>query len=412
MADSSGNRKLQLDELAAEFAARYRRGERPELMEYIKRHPELAADIREVFPATVEIEVVKAATQDHDLEIPQAERLADFRILREIGRGGMGVVYEAKKISLGRHVALKLLTQRMLRDATQKRRFEREAKAAARLHHTNIVPVFGFGEHEGTPYYFMQFIQGFGLDVVAQEVARMDIGRSATQDPTLSNSIARTLVTGEYSAPSEPETASRSKSRASVDSSVIAASMTQPSSSPGDSGSSQHTRKLSYWQGVARIGMQVADALDYAHRQGIVHRDIKPSNLLLDRTGTAWITDFGLAKDKDQENLTSTGEVLGTMRYMPPEAFRGKSDARGDVYGLGVTLYEMMRTPVRRCFHPAWKCSTCGSPPTVRSSPSPTDATISRCASSTRGRFKRWRRRSATPIGSSVCASTVPGTDS
>src|SRR5262245_22833242 len=134
MGDSSGNRKLLLDELAAEFAARYRRGERPELMEYIKRHPELADDIREVFPATVEIEVVKAAAQTDELGIPQAERLDDFRILREIGRGGMGVVYEAKQISLGRHVALKLLTQRTLRDATQKRRFEREAKAAARLH--------------------------------------------------------------------------------------------------------------------------------------------------------------------------------------------------------------------------------------------------------------------------------------
>src|SRR5690349_12352454 len=174
MADSSGKRRLLLEELAAEFAARHRRGERPQLIEYLNRHPELAGDIRRILTTTVGPEVVRAAAQVHELGFPQIERLEDFQILREIGRGGMGVVYEAKQLSLGRHVALKLLTQRMIRDVTQKRRFEREAKAAARLHHTNIVPVFGFGEHQGTPYYFMQFIQGLGLDAVAQEVARMD----------------------------------------------------------------------------------------------------------------------------------------------------------------------------------------------------------------------------------------------
>ena len=184
MADSGANRHLLLDELATEFAARYRRGDRPTLTEYVNRHPELADDIREFFPAMVEIEGVKAEagepTAADEIPLLHLERLDDFRILREIGRGGMGVVYEAEQVSLGRRVALKLLTQRMLRDATQKRRFEREAKAAARLHHSNIVPVFGFGEHEGTPYYVMQLIQGLGLDVVAGEVARLDSGRSAS----------------------------------------------------------------------------------------------------------------------------------------------------------------------------------------------------------------------------------------
>ena len=88
--------------------------------------------------------------------------------------------------------------------------------------------------------------------------------------------------------------------------------------------------------------MQVAEAMEYAHKQGIHHRDIKPSNLLLDSQGTVWVTDFGLAKADDQQNLTHTGDILGTLRYMPPEAFEGKTDARSDVYSLGLTLYEML----------------------------------------------------------------------
>ena len=113
---------------------------------------------------------------------------------------------------------------------------------------------------------------------------------------------------------------------------------------PGRSrdGSKSKSRKPTYWQSVASIGMQVADALEYAHKQGIHHRDIKPSNLLLDTQGTVWVTDFGLAKADDQQNLTHTGDILGTLRYMPPEAFEGKTDARSDVYSLGLTLYEML----------------------------------------------------------------------
>ena len=101
-------------------------------------------------------------------------------------------------------------------------------------------------------------------------------------------------------------------------------------------------KPFTYWQSVARIGVQVADALEYAHRQGVLHRDIKPSNLLLDMGGTVWVTDFGLAKADDQPNLTQTGDILGTLRYMPPEAFDGKTDARSDVYALGLTLYELL----------------------------------------------------------------------
>src|SRR5205823_3974129 len=142
---------------------------------------------------------------DHEAEAPAPplQQLGDFHILREVGRGGMGVVYEAEQVSLGRRVALKILTQKTLRDAKQRARFEREAKAAARLHHTNIVPVYGVGEHEGTPYYVMQFIQGLGLDEVIAELVRMGSGGSAPAAATPARRsaaarAARSLVTGEF----------------------------------------------------------------------------------------------------------------------------------------------------------------------------------------------------------------------
>ncbi|MGO9471225.1 MAG: protein kinase domain-containing protein, partial [Isosphaeraceae bacterium] len=178
--ESSANYIL-LTRLADEFAARYRAGQRPSLHEYIDRYPELADDIRELLPAMVEIEQVKEDHQEADEHAaappsPALQQLGDYRILREVGKGGMGIVYEAEQVSLGRHVALKVLPKSMLLDDRAKRRFEREAKAAARLHHTNIVPVFGVGEQDGLPYYVMQFIQGLGLDAVLDELKNLQSG--------------------------------------------------------------------------------------------------------------------------------------------------------------------------------------------------------------------------------------------
>jgi serine/threonine protein kinase/WD40 repeat protein len=352
-------------ELAEEFLDRYRKGQRPPLREYIEKHPELAGEIREVFPAMAMMENIALA--DESLEgdatgdlpvgrLPALEQLGDYRIVREVGRGGMGVVYEAEQVSLGRHVALKVLPPQMLRDAKTRRRFEREARAAAKLHHTNIVPVFGVGEQGDTPYYVMQFIQGQGLDSVLEELKRLsakgghDQDRTAPASSTLGRDIsaadvARSLLTGrldtgpkEASAtdnghgPAEP-----AGSDSGHASSLSSSSLTLPVGEP-----TRRKARQTYWQGIARIGVQVADALAYAHVQGIIHRDIKPSNLLLDTHGTVWVTDFGLAKADDQQNLTHTGDILGTLRYMPPEAFGGKVDSRGDVYALGLTLYEML----------------------------------------------------------------------
>ena len=162
-----------LVELAEEFADRYRRGERPSLSEYAGRYPEQADRIRKLFPAMVAMEQFGSSSEwsggtivAHRGGGPPLERLGEYRILREIARGGMGVVYEAVQESLGRHVALKVLPfQRLVRES-QLERFRREARAAARLHHSNIVPVFGVGESDGVHYYAMQFIQGQNLEVV------------------------------------------------------------------------------------------------------------------------------------------------------------------------------------------------------------------------------------------------------
>src|SRR6516164_522357 len=186
MSTSGSDNCVLLARLADEFAARYRRGERPSLTEYVERYPHLAADICEVFPALVEVEQVKddhqeAAGQDAAPPAPALQQLGDFRILREVGQGGMGVVYEAEQVSLGRHVALKVLPRSMLPDAKAQRRFEREAKAAAKLHHTNIVPVFGVGEQDDLSYYVMQFIQGLGLDAVLDELKRLQPGQAGSE---------------------------------------------------------------------------------------------------------------------------------------------------------------------------------------------------------------------------------------
>ncbi len=364
-----GSDESLIERLVDEFAARIRRGERPDVEEFVGRYPHLADDIREILPAMARLERALDPVEALPDPSPAAyARFRDFRIVREIGRGGMGVVYEAEQVSLGRPVALKVLTQRMLRDATQRLRFVREARAAARLHHTNIVPVFGFGEHDGIPYYVMQLIEGSALDAVIDEVARLEgLARShPTPDRRPATMPARSLLTGRFSLPhdlgpevastppGEPDTPSRpiDSTPASgpclggIDqppaghASGVISSVTQPKPDPG-SGSSE-ARRLTYWQGVARIGVQIASALDYAHRSGVLHRDVKPSNLLLDASGTGWVTDFGLAKTDDHQNLTATGDLLGTLRYMPPEAFEGSSDARSDVYSLGLTLYELV----------------------------------------------------------------------
>jgi serine/threonine protein kinase/tetratricopeptide (TPR) repeat protein len=258
--------------------------------------------------------------------------IAGFRILREIGRGGMGIVYEAEQEVLSRRVALKVLPARALIDPTRIQRFEREAKAAARLHHTNIVPVFGVGEQDGLHYYVMQYIEGSGLDYVLHELRwRYGADPAPAGEPRI------------VPAPAPGQDSDATMVRSPAEFATPGPSDDLPSwSFPGSAGSSALSGfDRPFFDGVARVGLMVAEALEYAHRQGILHRDIKPSNLLLDVRGNVWITDFGLAKTPGADDLTESGDVVGTIGYMAPERFRGLCDGRSDLYSLGLTLYEL-----------------------------------------------------------------------
>jgi serine/threonine protein kinase/WD40 repeat protein len=348
-----------IEVLAEDFVARYRGGERPALVEYIGAHPELADEIRELFPTLVIIEELAPSNSGSSVPPTAASSeqphlsLGDYRLIREVGRGGMGVVYEAEQVSLGRRVALKVLPRHVVGDAALRQRFHREARAAAQLHHTNIVPVFEVGEDRDTCWYAMQLILGQGLDQIIEELRQQPPSRSQGRQPSESpvpptgqargslSQLTHAFVSGQYAClepdaamtPSTPVEASPRQASADTIDSTRLGSRTELSAVDSEDGQ--------YYRSVARIGRQVAEALAHAHARGIIHRDVKPSNLLLDMAGIVWITDFGLAKTGNN-SLTTTGDIVGTLRYMAPERFKGECDERTDVYGLGLTLYELL----------------------------------------------------------------------
>jgi WD40 repeat protein/serine/threonine protein kinase len=357
---SSSSDRDPLERLAAEFLDRRRRGENPAPAEYAERCPELAAQILEFFPALEVMEGLKPGTEERTASLdnrarsvsaPRLEQLGDYRILREIGHGGMGVVYEAIQESLGRRVALKILPLHGRIDPVQMERFQLESRSAARLHHSGIVPVYGVGEHGGVHFYVMQYIQGHGLDVIFDDLRRLrgdavSLPSSAAgqSDGHCSGSIAiaRSLLTGRFSPPAADRNAGTPTATVPTDQSGPNGAAHVRCSSTGISSVLSQPSEWDYYRAIARLCIQVAEALAHAHGQGVLHRDIKPSNLLLDVDGRVWITDFGLAKLEGSDGPTQTGDIIGTLRYMAPERFEGWSDRRSDIYGLGMTLYELL----------------------------------------------------------------------
>jgi eukaryotic-like serine/threonine-protein kinase len=265
----------------------------------------------------------------------------------------MGIVYEAERESLKVRVALKIMHTRFRAERTYVRRFQTEARAAAKLHHTNIVPVFDYGEQDGIFYYAMQYIDGVGLDQVLQDVRHLhDPSGSVTEADGTAGEAAPTLgaagqpsaatlglLTGRYELGSTGEAATLP-----LDPPAESESAPAPSSTAATPASLSFAGRTdsAYYREVARLGAHVADALDHAHRQRVVHRDIKPSNLLLDARGNVWVTDFGLAKLMEGDELSGSNDLAGTLRFMAPERFQGVTDERGDSYELGATLYELL----------------------------------------------------------------------
>ncbi len=288
---------------AGEFTERVQRGERPDLDEFLRRYPEVADVLRQVLPA---LECVAPEPSGSVAGSPAPRELGDFHIVREIGRGGMGIVYEAEQISLKRQVALKLLPAAAALDGHRLSRFKNEAQAAAQLHHNHIVPIYAVGAEGGYHYYAMQLIGGQNLADMIRHL--------------------RDLV----DAKSEP--CAESELRAQTDTDAK------------DRSTLPHFPSPTYFRTAAQLGMQAALALHHAHQVGILHRDVKPANLLVSAGCHLWITDFGLARLQDETRLTQTGDLLGTLHYMSPEQALGQSamvDQRSDVYSLGATLYEL-----------------------------------------------------------------------
>lgn len=333
-----------VEELASEFADRLRGGEHVSVEKYAARYPKYAEQIRDLFPTIVAVEQLNAKRQmESDISRPvMPKQLGDYRILCEIARGGMGIVYEAEQVSLGRRVAVKVLPPQVLRSERDVRRFEREAQTAASLHHSNIVPVFGIGEENGQRYIVMQLIRGVGLDEILGEIKESMLSRSVSADETRVASSRITIA---------------KRSAVELLASELKLDSTVGSSSPTLTGADgnfpvvepeiepivmQSQIGVEYFRNVARIGMQAAEALQYAHQNDTLHRDIKPGNLLLDNDGRIWIADFGLAKALQDDDVTCSGDVVGTMAYVAPERFRGETTKASDIYSLGVTLYEML----------------------------------------------------------------------
>ncbi len=316
MATEQGNsltHDARLYDLIAAYLEAEESGTPPDRPQWLAAHPEFAAALAEFFAARDRV-ACAAPPLPPATPPPDFTELGDFHILREVGRGGMGIVYEAEQRSLRRRVALKILPLAATMDPKQLQRFHNAAQAAAQLHHTNIVPVYFVGSERGVHYYAMQFIEGQSLAAVIRDL------RGSEPRPSGSDAVTDPLPLPD--------------GRGS-DSTTLAASVS--------TGLSRH--RPDFCRTVAQLGVQAAEALEHAHQLGIVHRDIKPANLLLDGRGNLWVTDFGLARLAANPGMTQTGDVVGTLRYMSPEQALGRHgevDHRTDVYALGATLYELL----------------------------------------------------------------------
>lgn len=319
---AAGSSDRALAEAVDRIGARLRRGERVDPERELAENPACADGLRLLWPTLQALVAVRPGGK-----IAHPTSLGDFELIRELGRGGMGIVYEAWQVSLRRRVAVKVLPAASLLDERQLQRFQNEARAAAQLNHPHIVDVICVGCDAGVHYFAMRLVEG----------------------PTLAEVIALASGTRESAGSTAAHQGSGIRHLRAEESDAESPTTTLTAAlSPRERGpvsvSPSPPRPLSPSQSAEWIA-QAAEALEHAHASGVVHRDVKPSNLLVDGAGKLWVTDFGVARFGDDAGLTFTGDLLGTLRYMSPEQALGRLASigpRSDVYSLGATLYELL----------------------------------------------------------------------
>jgi serine/threonine protein kinase len=344
----------QLLQAVQEYVRELEAGHRPRRQEWLARYPELQPALGDyldgvnlMHEAAVAMKPAESHVSSLGVGLQPGMPIGDFEIVREIGRGGMGIVYEAIQLSLGRHVALKTLPFAAGFDPKYLQRFRQEAQAAAQLHHANIVPVYAVGCERGVNFYAMQLIDGQSLDCIIRQLCN-DAGMK-TADSSSSGARSPRTWTGPFF--DVPATEPLGQAAASV--SLPPAQAANLGAHRSDvervtrlsADLSTECNKAQVYRTMASLMAQAAEALEYAHRQGIIHRDIKPANLLVDMTHNLWVADFGLAHLHSEQNLTRTGDLLGTIRYASPEQVSGQRvmlDPRTDLYSLGATFYELI----------------------------------------------------------------------
>ncbi len=304
---------LRVSKLVNEYQAEWERGVRPNRSYYLSQCREIRHELETYFDG-LDLLYQQMANLKHlddsvdsiETGLVRGDIVGEFEIIREVGRGGMGVVYECHQPSLNRRVALKILPTSIADYGKRLRRFTLEAQAAAALNHPHIIPIYAVGEGRGFQYYAMRFVDGSALDALAAEIRRGHVSQLPQFEMTPCEGVT----------PSPEQLIYQSR-----------------------------WNRPAFYRAVAQIGRTVALALDHAHQNGVVHRDIKPANLLLGREGHVWVTDFGLARLSVAGDVTRSDATIGTFRYMSPEQANGDNrrlDHRTDIYSLAGTLYELL----------------------------------------------------------------------
>jgi len=276
----------------------------PDIAPELEKKIKALHTFRQVYPVPVDAETPFEASMD--LPLRDGESLGDFQVVRELGRGGMGVIYLARQVSIDRLVALKILSPRIAASESSRKRFLKEARAVGRLRDPNIVNVHMAGELRGLLFIAMEYVPGVGLDRLILELNRRNLDH-----PTAKSLYDRLEI--------------------------LLKSRGTSLKIPSDERANDNCLIM------ARLIGQMAIALSHAHRQGIVHRDIKPSNILIDNQGQGRLIDFGLNFEVGSQSLTQPSELFGSAYYLAPERLDGGQESElVDVYGLGVTLYEAL----------------------------------------------------------------------